>query len=510
MKRIFILTAALLALAITAQTANAEPTDPIVRGDLEVQIIGQGKVTGTGIDCPGDCAQRESWPDTEGGPVNTLTATANKTGWAFQSWSGGCTVQSNRALCKSSYGTEEAVVSVAKFIDVMAPTTYISYYSPSDEVNDSILVGVSATDNDSVTRVEYLIDGQVVATDTTAPYGAELDTRAYAEGPHQIQARAFDPAGNNGITSNLEVVIDHTAPEVTLNSPVAATRDAKPQFSFASPSSDFDGADCVIQRAGEDRVPEYCEPDQWFAGDAPTEGQWEFTVYASDRAGNVSKITHSFVVDRTAPEVNFTSGPADAAKIGKGNVTYGWSIDDSTAVGQDCSWDGGEATACDGTASKVLAKGDHTFRMVATDAAGNSSEVSRKVTVLADGDPDPNDPDPNDPDPNDPDADRTAPTVKLSSKKQKLKALEKGLKVKVRCSEACAGTVVAKAAGGIRFTGRARLAAEGSSIVRLKPNAKAKKALRNSPGSLRLKVVSKLADTAGNSTTSKLKTRIRK
>ena len=40
MKRIFILTAALLALAITAQTANAEPTDPIFRGDLEVQIIG--------------------------------------------------------------------------------------------------------------------------------------------------------------------------------------------------------------------------------------------------------------------------------------------------------------------------------------------------------------------------------------------------------------------------------------------------------------------------------------
>ena len=91
MKRIFILTAALLALAITAQTANAEPTDPIVRGDLEVQIIGQGKVTGTGIDCPGDCAQRESWPDTEGGPVNTLTATANSTTSNFAGWSGACT-----------------------------------------------------------------------------------------------------------------------------------------------------------------------------------------------------------------------------------------------------------------------------------------------------------------------------------------------------------------------------------------------------------------------------------
>ena len=76
MKRIFILTAALLALAVTAQTANAEPTNPVVRGDLEVQIIGQGKVTGTGIDCPGDCLQSDSWPDNEAGPVNTLTASA--------------------------------------------------------------------------------------------------------------------------------------------------------------------------------------------------------------------------------------------------------------------------------------------------------------------------------------------------------------------------------------------------------------------------------------------------
>ncbi len=503
MKRIFILTAALLALAVTAQTANAEPTNPVVRGDLEVQIIGQGKVTGTGIDCPGDCLQSDSWPDNEAGPVNTLTASANKTGWAFQSWSGSCAVQSNPAICKSGYGTEEAAVSVAKFIDVMAPSLYISFYA--SEVSDSTLVGVVANDNDRVTKVEYLIDGNVVATDTTAPYETTLDTTGVSEGTHHVQARAFDPTGNNGITSNTDILVDHTAPEITFNSPVQATSDAQPKFSFATASEDFDGADCVIQRPGETREPVWCGEDEWFTGDAPTEGQWEFIVYASDRAGNVSKTTHSFVVDRTAPEVAFTSGPDDAAKVAKGNVTYGWSVVDSTAVSQSCSWDGGEATACDGTVSKVLAKGDHTFRMVATDAAGNSSEISRKVTVLADGDPDPDDPDPNDPD-----ADKTAPTVKLSSKKQKLKALRKGLKVKVQCSEACAGTVVAKAVGGIRFTGTVRLAAQGTSVVRLKPNAKAKKALKASPRSLKLKVVSNLADTAGNNTTSKLKTRIRK
>lgn len=503
MKRIFILTAALLALAMTAQTANAEPTNPIVRGDLEVQVVGQGKVTGTGIDCPGDCLQSESWPDNEAGPVNTLTATANKPGWAFQSWSGGCTVQPNASVCKSGYGIEEATVSVATFIDVMAPSIFISYYSPSDEVNDSLLVGVNSNDNDRVTRVEYLLDGQVVATDTTDPWSAQLDMSAVPEGTHQVAARAFDPTGNNGTTANMQVVVDHTAPQVTFNSPVEATSEAKPQFSFVSPSADFDVAECVIERPDEDRVPESCEPDQWFAGDAPTEGEWEFTVYASDRAGNVGTTTHRFTVDRTAPEIAFTSGPADAAKVAKGNVTYGWSVADSTTVSQSCSWDGGEATACDGTASRSLAKGDHTFRMVATDAAGNSSEIGRKVTVLADGDPDPNDPDPNDPD-----ADKTAPTVKLSSKKQKLKALKKGLKVRVQCSEACAGTVVAKAAGGVRFTGSAGLAAEGSAVIRLKPNNKAKKALRSSPKVLKLKVVSNLADKAGNSTTSRLKTRV--
>ena len=47
----------LIAFAFTAQAAQAEPENPIVQGSLEVQVIGGGKVTGTGIDCGSDCSQ---------------------------------------------------------------------------------------------------------------------------------------------------------------------------------------------------------------------------------------------------------------------------------------------------------------------------------------------------------------------------------------------------------------------------------------------------------------------
>ena len=501
MKKLITTAGLLLVLLLTPQSSNADPGDPILRGNLDVQVIGQGKVTGTGINCPGDCTHQESWRDTELPPNNTLTASTNATGWAFQGWSGACTVLTNPATCRSSYGTEESFVSVATFRDVMAPSLYLSWISPADEVGDFVSVGAVANDNDRVTRVEFLLDGQVLGTANAAPYSAELDTSGVDEGVHQIQIRAFDPAGNSNVTANWPITIDHTVPALTLNSPVAATNAARPEFSFDSASADFDGAECVIEKPGEGREFDWCGRNEWFAGDAPTEGEWEFRVIARDRAGNTSSASHRFIVDRTAPVLGFTGGPDDGATVEKGNVEYTWSVEDGLDVSQKCSIDGGEKTDCDGKFARSLVKGSRTFELEVTDLAGNVSTLSRSVTVKQDPDPDP------DPDPN---GDKVAPVVKLSSPKQKLKALKKGLKVKVRCNEACSGKLVASGARGIRFTGTAKLAAAGTRVIRLKPNAKTKKVLRASKKTLKLTITSNLADPAGNRAGARLKTVIRK
>jgi glucose/arabinose dehydrogenase len=61
----------------------------------------------------------------------------------------------------------------------------------------TLALSATATDNVAVSRVEFQVDGATVgAADTTAPYGASVDSNAYASGQHVIRARAFDAAGN--------------------------------------------------------------------------------------------------------------------------------------------------------------------------------------------------------------------------------------------------------------------------------------------------------------------------
>ena len=56
----------------------------------------------------------------------------------------------------------------------------------------AVTLAANASDNSGVSRVEFLIDGALVATDTTAPYS--FSTSTLALGNHTAQARAFDNA----------------------------------------------------------------------------------------------------------------------------------------------------------------------------------------------------------------------------------------------------------------------------------------------------------------------------
>ena len=501
-RKLNVVVMALLAMAtfvLIAQPAQAEPENPIVRGNLSVSVIGGGKVTGTGIDCGSDCTHSESWRDNEMPPTNRLTATPNH-GWALLNWSGCTPVSGGR--CDAGYGTEDVREVIARFIDVMAPSIFISSISPADVIGDSVHLEVNTTDNDRVTKVEYLIDGAVVATVNSAPWNAELNTASVPEGVHQFQARAYDPAGNNGITASTQLTVDHTGPDLVLNSPLTATNGATASFSFASSSGDFHAAGCAVQKEFADFEPVPCNRDEWFTGDLPTEGNWQFVVVAQDHVGNFESLSHDFVVDRTAPTAAFTAGPADGATVKPGEVTFAWNYDDALAVDQSCSWDSGAVEACDGTAKRNLADGSHRLEVVITDRAGNSTKLTRAFIVRKGAGPGPG------PDPDPDQIDRTAPVIKMVAPKQRVKTLRKALRLRVRCNEACSGRVVVRGKG-VKFVGRVSLVQAGVAKLRLKPTAAVRKRLiRLHSKSLQLTVRASLSDKAGNTGKATLKFRV--
>jgi subtilisin family serine protease len=107
--------------------------------------------------------------------------------------------------------------------DSQAPTVAIA--SPSGgTVSGLVPVDVTAEDNVAVARVDLLANGSLVANDSIAPYAFTLDSTKYSDGNLNLQARAYDGAGNSASSSTVAVTISNTAkdtspPTVSISNP---------------------------------------------------------------------------------------------------------------------------------------------------------------------------------------------------------------------------------------------------------------------------------------------------
>lgn len=83
--------------------------------------------------------------------------------------------------------------------DNIPPTVSITNPANGGFVARKSTVTITATANDNVgvTRVEFLVNGALQCTDTTAPYSCNWRVPAAPNKTFQIQARAFDQAGNS-------------------------------------------------------------------------------------------------------------------------------------------------------------------------------------------------------------------------------------------------------------------------------------------------------------------------
>ena len=66
--------------------------------------------------------------------------------------------------------------------DISAPSVSLTAPAQGSTVSGSVQLAAAATDNVGVAKVEFLANGSVVATDTTAPYGVAWDSTALPNG----------------------------------------------------------------------------------------------------------------------------------------------------------------------------------------------------------------------------------------------------------------------------------------------------------------------------------------
>ncbi len=95
--------------------------------------------------------------------------------------------------------------------DAESPATAITSPPNGAAVSSTVNVTASASDNVGLTRVEFYLDGALQSTATTGPYSWSWDTTTVGNGPHTLASKAFDAAGNVGVSSPVSVTVNNVS-----------------------------------------------------------------------------------------------------------------------------------------------------------------------------------------------------------------------------------------------------------------------------------------------------------
>lgn len=208
-------------------------------------------------------------------------------------------------------------------IDDQAPS--VTIVSPSGgEVTGIVAVDVEATDNVGVVRTELWVNGKKTVTDTLAPFAFAWDSSNLASGDYTLTVRAFDAAGNQGVSQDVLVTVDNSniiddeAPVISISAPtggevsgiVNVNVDATDNVAVARVALFVNGQQLLVSD----------QPPFAFAWDTTSlsDGAYNLTAHAFDEADNegVSSavsvtVRNAAAEDVTPPEItrfNLTDG----------------------------------------------------------------------------------------------------------------------------------------------------------------------------------------------------------
>ena len=113
-----------------------------------------------------------------------------------------------RTTALDSAGNETSAsiaVTVSNNSDTTAPVVSIVTPANGTRVTTSVSVKVNASDQVGVVRVELYVDGALTGTSTTSPFTIKWNSKRAAAGAHTIQSKAYDAAGNRGVSETRTV-----------------------------------------------------------------------------------------------------------------------------------------------------------------------------------------------------------------------------------------------------------------------------------------------------------------
>ncbi len=293
---------------------------------------------------------------------------------------------------------DDLVFAVGQETDSVPPTAAIGSPAAGAAVEATVTIGMAASDNFGVARVElYGMDGTLIGTDSTPPFALPWNTKGLPNGPHSLTVRAYDAAGLSTTSEPVEFIInnDLVPPQVAFLSPQEGEVVNRNIHLQASASDDRGGYVRVeyfrslpattYSSVGSSSTPPFSV--YWDTRNV-VNGARAFYAKATDAAGNSTLSGPLNVVidnDYTNPTVAITSPTAEATVSGavpieaaasddRGISSVNFYVDGrwigtSTSAPYSATWDSTPET-----------NGSHTLTAQAFDLQGNAT-TSAAVTV---------------------------------------------------------------------------------------------------------------------------------
>lgn len=252
--------------------------------------------------------------------------------------------------------------------DSTPPTLTIQ--QPAGALTKETQAAVTGTFSDA-TATNITVNG-VVATITGGAYSA---TVPLSEGGNTLKVVAVDAAGNSAVAER-SLALDTTPPELVIAQPTERTYTKGDQVTVSGSYSDATATSVIVNG-----VLATLNGGNFTANVPLNDGPNTLRVVATDALGNSSELAQTITRDTGLPVLTVTE-PTEASTIGKNVVHVSGTVTDATpvtvfanaiplAVGDNSSFDG-FVSLPDGTSQLAI---------VATDAAGNQSRLTRALTV---------------------------------------------------------------------------------------------------------------------------------
>ena len=279
--------------------------------------------------------------------------------------------------------------------DTTAPTVVITSPVEDATLSSATTIRVDANDDTGVDKVEFLVDGQVIGTDTEEPWEHLWQVSYYADDEtHSILAKATDEAENIGQSDLVRVFVSENAQETptpispangeiftnttVVNLTWSSIAGAEEYIVLVSSNSEFTDTEYSITTS-----------DTTVTTDALAGGYHYWKVRAKNSVGNYGEWSNYFTFEITGPESPTLLSPDNGEVIADAEIAeLVWSTSEfavayDVIVSSSYNFTDTEysLTTSDTTVfTDALADGMHYWKVRAKNSVGNYGEWSNYFT----------------------------------------------------------------------------------------------------------------------------------